>query len=784
MPRNDWTSREPPSLGPVRPGHSDAAAPGPELRLPYGGRPAADRYERAAAYDDDDEPRRGGIGRKLAYAALAVAGLLGIGVAALIVAPPVDLVRAHVVAEVERQTGRKLTMGTAGVSFASGLGVALGDVALSAPPGMGGEPLLTSARVEVSLALLPLVMGDVRIDRLTLVKPVVHLRVDREGRRSWEFAGVRGGRLGPPLRYAKAPGTATDAGMPPEVADFMRNASPPRRVGPSGLEALSLSDVRIAGGTIRYADARSAFARELTGLDATVSLPVGTGSVALQGDAVIAGERVAVSMHIDNVRDMLADRSTGVRAGLEGAALQASFTGKAAAGARPFGDGKLTVRAPSATRLAGVFGLPLTGAEGVGAVAIDGQLRATGESVLLTSATVAAGQSSGTGTLGLELAGERPRVVANMRFDQVDLARFKALGWEGDFAASAEAEAPSAGRFAAPAVPHAAPDTPPSSIGDLLSRGTEQPAGVNPATRVKGFRQRLSNQWDVEPIEAGALRAIDVEARVQVTALRTETLAAENLQVGVELNGGVLRLTVNDGKIAGGSLRGLASIDARQPSLAVSANFAGESLAVKPLLALAGIDLIDGHGRLVAAITAEGASERELVSTLAGRAEIHVTDGAMIGWDADAIIADLSKGKMPPSGRNLDARTPFKQMSGNFQLAQGVARSRDLKLDSKVVTASGTATINIVDRNVDITLKPRIGPGGLEVPVRIAGAWEAPKLVADVAGALNSPQAQKAVRNLKEGDVDGALRSVLGNGPKAEQKIDKAKELLRGILGR
>jgi AsmA protein len=144
----------------------------------------------------------------------------------------------------------------------------------------------------------------------------------------------------------------------------------------------------------------------------------------------------------------------------------------------------------------------------------------------------------------------------------------------------------------------------------------------------------------------------------------------------------------------------------------------------------------------------------------------------------------VGKGHVPSSHRDPAARTPFKELSGNFNIVRGVARTRDLKLDSRTVTASGTGTINIVDRNIDLIVKPRIASGGIEIPIRVAGSWDNPSVVPDVNRALESPQAQEAVRHLKDGNVDGALRSVLGNGPKADKQIDKAKELLRGILGR
>lgn len=787
MPSNDWSSREPPSLGPIPSGGHGGS---PESRLPSGAlhpEPRGRRYRAPLEEYNYPVERAGGIGRKLVYAFLVLVALLAIGLGALLVAPPVDLVRSHVVAEVERQTGRRLTIGSAGVSFASGLGVSLDDVALSAPPGMEGPPLLTAERIEVSLALLPLVTRELRVERLTMVKPVLHLRVDRSGRRSWHFAGAGDTMPRRPLRYAEAPAPATDAGgLPPEVTDFMRNASPLRHSASGGLDALALSDVRILGGTLRYADDRSALSHEVTGMDATVSFPSVDGPLTMEGEVVLEGEREVVKLQLNDVRGFLADRAVSMRASARGKVVNASFDGRISTGAKPLKEGKLALEAPSASALFRALGLPVIGADAIGPVSLDGQLRATDESLMLTSATLAAGQSSGTGTLGLETSGQRPRLIANMQLAALHLDPLLSVRRDDSAAppAAPPSEASSPGRFAVPGATRMPSAAPPRSIGDLLKRDDAAPAATSPAARVKGFRQRLGNQWEVDAIDVASLRTIDIEGRFQIASLHTEKLTVESLQTGVELNDGVLRITVADGRIAGGAVRGLASVDARQSPMTVGANISGDNVGLKPLLDLAGIDLIDGKGRLIVALSAKGTSERELVSTLAGRAEIKVTEGALVGWDADAIVAEVGRGRMPHTERRHDARTPFKELSGNFQIAQGVARSKDLKLDSETVTASGTATVNIVDRNLDIVLKPKVASGGIEVPVRIAGPWGAPNLVADVAGVLKSPQAQEAVKNLKDGNVDGALRSVLGNGPKAEKKINKAKELLRGLLDR
>ncbi len=722
------------------------------------------------------------MGRFALYGVLGLLALIGVGVGVLALVLPADLVRDRVSAEVERQTGRKLSIGSTRVSFTSGAAVTLSNVSLSAPPAMGGNPLLTADRLEISLALLPLILREVKIERLALLRPVLDLRVDAQGRRSWDFASAAVPAVETGVRYAQAVGRANDAQrLPPELKEFVKNASPPG-AGANGslsLEGLSLADVRITDGTVRYADAQIPnVTREVSGIDARLALPTVGGRLDVNGHMVVQGERVAVDGRLESLRELLAERSANVSLKLAGTTLAGSYEGKLVGGALMGVDGRLDLKSPSAAILARLLQVPLSGLEGVGQLALDCAIKASGTSVALSSASFTVGETSGTGSLSIDTGRTRPRIVAHLRLGAVDLDRFSGLAQIGAAHQSA-AEKPAVGRFAAPAATPA-----PKSIDDLIARPEALPPPANPAAKVRGFRQRAGNQWDVEALDLAVLKSFDLEGRFHFGELKSGTFKASAVSAGVELKDSVLRASVTDGEIGGGKMRGLASVDFTQAILAVGANISGDSVAVQPLLAAAGIDLMDGRGRTIVTVSARGTSERELVSSLAGRAEVKVADGALIGWDADRIIAGLGRGQIPQTKRQLDQRTPFRELSGTFQIAHGVARSSDIRLDSPTLNATGTGTINIVDRNVDLMLKPKLGGGGLVVPVRVAGPWNDPTLVADVASALNSPQAQDAIRQLKDGNVDGALKSVLGGGVKADEKIDKAKEMLRQFLKR
>ena len=117
-----------------------------------------------------------------------------------------------ITSEVRAETGREFKIaGPASFTFFPSFGMRVRDVSLSAPPDMGGEPLLTAQSLDVGVRLWPLIHQDIVVDRLVLTKPVFNLRVDAKGRRSWDMAA------GPaPVRFRRR-GSAD--------VDFWRNVA-------------------------------------------------------------------------------------------------------------------------------------------------------------------------------------------------------------------------------------------------------------------------------------------------------------------------------------------------------------------------------------------------------------------------------------------------------------------------------------------------------------------------------------------------------------------------------
>lgn len=104
--------------------------------------------------------------------------------------------RPQIEAAVQRASGRALHIRrlTLVPAFSPTLGAI--DLALANPPGASRPDMVTIARAEVKLALLPLLAGRVEIARILLVRPDILLERDAAGRPNWRF-GARPSEVPP-----------------------------------------------------------------------------------------------------------------------------------------------------------------------------------------------------------------------------------------------------------------------------------------------------------------------------------------------------------------------------------------------------------------------------------------------------------------------------------------------------------------------------------------------------------------------------------------------------------
>lgn len=711
--------------------------------------------------------RRPGPRAIIFYPLLGLVCLAAAMASFLVLASPADIVRDRLIAQTKARLDRHLSVGGGASLTVFPFGVLLRDVELSASPDAPGPALVRAAAVDVRVSPLSLLAQRVVVTAVTMTQPEIDLSIDAEGRRSWDFASPENGTGKVPVRLAQlAPRLGFGRDLPPDLFEGHRRqtgGSAARRLDTSLLDPETAIDVRVLDGTIRYSDARSGAAKEVTGVNLRAGLGGGAQPAHMSGGFVWSGEQVSLEARVD----ALEKTSAHVDIRLKSRVLEAGYSGRLPlAGAFEL-DGQLTGRAPS-------FGALVEWAQGSkprtepgAAAVIAGRVKLAGAVAALTDATFTTNGTTATGSVSVDISQPKPVVRADLELAALDLGR-------------AQGTSDSAGQ--PPRAPGAADKS--RSIDDLLQRSDGKDAGAeSPAAR---------SHWTTRPFDHSVLRLADLDARLDIGTLRWHGLVAGPSRFTAKILDGKLTAQAVEAQLYGGRAHGTLVVEPKGEQAAVSLNTTIDGVATQAMLkGLLDFDWLDGRGQLTLALSGEGASEKQIVDSLHGRGEIKVADGALVGWDLNQMLRGLRQGNLPATDRNPSARTSFGELTGSFAIADGVAQNEDLKVTGQAVDLSGGGSIVYRDRTINYTVRAKLAEpaGGLEdieFPVRIYGAWDKPVLSPDLDGVLKDPRTaakvQQLGRKLRSGNVDEALKGVLGDGPEAEKKAEKAKAFLKRFL--
>jgi AsmA protein len=334
--------------------------------------------------------------------------LIGLGVvvvlliAAVIVVPmliPLDSYKGEIQARAKAATGRDLRIdGDISLSLIPVIAVSVEDVGFANAPGASTPEMATIDRLDVALQLLPLLSGEVAIDRFILEKPVINLEVDAEGKPNWQLE------------------TADSAAAP--SADTGGDAGG----GASPISEIRLGEVRLVDGTLNYLDRRSEQEITVSEVNMELSLPSLSSPFAAEGSAVWNSEKVALELNAENPSALMAGETTNLAMKIDSAPVTFSFDG-AARNAQALGlQGALALDVPSIRDLAAWTGNPLDfPGDGLGPFNIAGQLEMTGAKVALSQAKLKLDEIAGEGLFSVDATGAKPMIKAELTVDQLNV---------------------------------------------------------------------------------------------------------------------------------------------------------------------------------------------------------------------------------------------------------------------------------------------------------------------------------------------------------------------------
>ncbi|MBC7158163.1 MAG: AsmA family protein, partial [Rhodobacteraceae bacterium] len=447
----------------------------------------------------------------------------------------------------------------------------------------------------------------------------------------------------------------------------------------------------------------------------------------------------------------LADATTALAGGLSALSLSAEtgpaetpgnslrFEGRA--GHAPLAaDGALEVRLGDPDALARLAGLPAPEVPPALASggALSGQVTLTPEGSLhLRAGRLRAGPQALSAEADLTTAGARPRLVASLSADTIDLRPF--------LTSDAPAQAGTAG-------------------------------------------------WSRAPIDVSALGLADAEVALRAGRVETGTLTLTALDLTTKLDAARAVTDIRSAEAFGGAITGQVVVNGRG-GLSLRADLRADGLALRPMLtAFAGVNRLTGTGAGAVNVLASGGSVDALVRSAEGSGRLDLTAGEILGLDLAGMLRTLDMSYMGEG-----AKTIFDAIRGSFTIAGGVLTNDDLRLDAPLVQATGRGRVDLGARTLDYRVTPVAlagadGSGGVRVPLTISGPWSAPRFGLDL-GALADERlrlerealdarAQDALA--REAERRGIVREEgesLGDAARRSLE-DSARERVEGEVGR
>lgn len=428
-------------------------------------------------------------------------------------------------------------------------------------------------------------------------------------------------------------------------------------------------------------------------------------------------------------------------------------------------DMTLKASHPNAARLLRVLGAGYRPVGKIGGLDVQARLKLGPAALTLQGMTAKIGTIELKGDVALALGGPRPKITATLNAGPITIDPFL-------------------------------PARKTASLGDGPKGRPWGGARVLPAAwtgmrhLAAGEKGRLLTlaavgEWSRDPIDLSGLGAFDAEVALKSPTIEFDRYRLDNADLAFTLAAGKLKVSKVTGQLFGGALHATATVTATaRPRFETVFALENVNLSLATR-ALAGEPLATGRMSIQAKLQTAGRSLAEMISGLSGGGSLRMsgvdvkgsaTGTAMAGAlglvSAINQFAGLLGGAKKSSGADI---------SGNFRINRGVARSQDLKLTTHVGKGTAAGSIDLPRWRIDVKGQVQLEANFLTallqsrsrtnvtqaVPFTIRGRLDKPTVNLDTSklpgGGLPIPGIDKLIKKAPKG-IGGILQGILGGG--------------------
>ena len=480
-------------------------------------------------------------------------------VAALFVAPPMlgnSLVKSRIIDGVKEATGRDLEIANLSLSLLPNVEVSLRDLRLANAANMPSPEMLKLGRLDLELALFPLIGKEVLVERLVISDLTAALEVNEAGEANWIFPGDREAEHG----EMEGRDGRTDGAL---------------------LANLRLGDVRLENANIAYRDLTSGQTIEASDFNLTAELSDIAAKLGLTGGLVLNGKPIDIDVSVDTPQALMTGEPAKLAAAITSELISLRSDLDLAQRPQPAVDGDATVEIGSVGALLAWLEQPLPEDQpDPGPVRLAASFKTEGAKVLLQEAVI---------------EGEALDLKADGSFETIDGLNKVAL--------TVESGVLDIDRYLPPPAADAPAAMETQSDGDAR-RSRRPPMEAIPD----------------DPIDLSGLKQLEADVKIAMAGIKAAGYEVGALALTVQSAGGKLQLDLSELALYGGGVTGTLGLDASGEGLGVDADFGLDQVDLGALTAVAsgGEAPVAGiaSGRLTA--SGSGATARALVQDLKG----------------------------------------------------------------------------------------------------------------------------------------------------------------------
>ncbi len=697
----------------------------------------------------------------LKYALWVVAGLVVLaaaGAAIFVATFDPNRYKGQIESAVKDKTGRTLKLeGDLKVALFPSLGADVGKAVLSERG--SDQPFVSLDSAHASVALLPLLHGQVIVDKVSVSGLKARIVKDKSGKYNFDdLLHPKEAAQAKPGKEEPKAGKPAEGEKPVQVdlAGVSVNRSSVSYQDQASGREIEIDDLKLSTGRIaEKADGKLELAASVKGKNPALDLKVSLGgdyqvdlpaklyklskvAGAVSGtmdkqslEAKVSAPRVELTADKASGEAVTADfKLKGPQRSTEASLKLAGVQGSAKALAIPQMSGEVSISGSAMPR---AFKVPFSGSA-------KADLEKENASADLSSKF---DESNIQAKLGLAKFSP-PAYVFDINVDKLNLDQY----FPPEKKASASAQAP----------------------GGQQGTGKAEPS---------------KDKEQDTPVDLSPIKDLNANGRLAFGALQVKGLKLANLKAQVKAAGGRLDVAPMSANLYEGSLAGALGLQANGNRVSLKQNLT--NIAVGPLLRdVAQQDRLEGRGNVALDVTGAGASVNAIKKSLDGSAKVNLKDGAIKGIDIGAILQKVKSvgGKTEEGSTNSRDQTSFTELNATFSIKNGVAHNQDLDVKAPLVRIGGAGDIDIgnsainyvVKASVVATAKGQGGKGleqlsGVTVPVKLTGPLDSPKYQVDYGA---------AAADLAKSKVGEKIKEKIG-GQQGEQKL---QEKLTGLFGR